>query len=65
MKVRVDSAKCEGHNRCYALAPHLFEVDEFGTSSVIGDGSVAPGDEALVQLVASNCPEFAIEIVDR
>ena len=64
MKVHIDAAKCEGHGRCFALAPTLFEIDDFGTSSVVGDGSVDPADEALVRLVAANCPEFAVEIVD-
>ena len=64
MKVRVDESKCEGHGRCYALAPNLFELDDLGNSSVVGDGSVNTADEALVRLVAANCPEFAVEIVD-
>ena len=64
MKVHIDAAKCEGHGRCFALAPTLFEIDDFGTSSVVGDGSVDPADEALVRLVVANCPEFAVEIVD-
>ena len=28
MRVHVDSEKCQGHNRCYALAPELFDVDD-------------------------------------
>jgi ferredoxin len=60
--VRVDSNKCEGHGRCFALAPELFELDEFGTSSVIGDGTVAPGLEPTVRLIVANCPEFAVTI---
>ena len=27
-KVTVDSVKCQGHNRCYALAPDVFEGDD-------------------------------------
>ena len=62
MRVRVDAEKCQGHGRCFALAPDLFDLDDFGMSSVIGDGTVAPDQEALVRLVAANCPEFAVEI---
>ena len=29
--VRVDSGRCQGHNRCQALAPELFELNETGT----------------------------------
>ena len=28
MRVHVDEARCEGHGRCYDLAPDLFEPDE-------------------------------------
>ena len=28
MKIHVDSDKCEGHSRCYALAPDLVAIDD-------------------------------------
>jgi ferredoxin len=65
VRFRVDATRCEGHGRCYALAPALVALDDFGAASVIGDGSVAPADEALVRLIAANCPEFAIDIIDE
>ena len=43
MKVWVDAEKCQGHNRCYALAPELFDVDDYGQAVVIGDGDGAAG----------------------
>jgi ferredoxin len=58
----VDAEKCQGHGRCFALAPDLFELDEFGMSSVVGDGSVPRDLERGVRVVAANCPEFAIEL---
>lgn len=61
MKIRVDSQACEGHNRCYALAPELVDVDELGNAFVLNDGDVPPGLEDKAQLVVDNCPEFAIE----
>ena len=30
MRIRVDPDKCQGHNRCKALAPELFVLDRFG-----------------------------------
>ena len=54
--------KCQGHGRCFALAPDLFDLDDFGISSVIGDGTVPPDRERVVRLVAANCPEFAVEV---
>ena len=38
MKVTVDANLCQGHARCYAIAPELFDVDDYGLSTVIGDG---------------------------
>ena len=56
----VDSEKCQGHNRCYALAPELFDVDDYGKAVVIGDGSVPPELEEKARLAVANCPEYAI-----
>lgn len=42
MRITVDSEKCQGHNRCYSLAPELFDVDDYGYATEIGDGQVAP-----------------------
>ena len=65
MKVHVNPDKCQGHNRCKALAPELFELDEFGNSREIGDGTVPEGLEEKAALARANCPEFAIEITEE
>ena len=62
MRVTVDSEKCQGHNRCFALVPELFDVDDYGTAVVIGDGSVPAELEEKARLAVANCPEFAIGI---
>ena len=64
MRVHVDAEKCQGHNRCYALAPELFDVDDFGTAVVIGGGDVTPELEEKARLAVANCPEYAITITD-
>jgi ferredoxin len=64
VKVHVIPEKCQGHNRCYALAPNLFDVDDFGNASERGDGSVPAGEEDNARLAAANCPEFAIELTE-
>ena len=64
MRVHVDQEKCQGHNRCVALAPSLFEIDDYGTASAIDAGLVPPGLEADAALAVDNCPEFAISITD-
>ena len=65
MKIRVDPDKCQGHGRCYALVPELFDVDDYGASSVRGDGTVPPELEEKAQLAIDNCPEYAIEVVEE
>ena len=62
MKVHVDEERCEGHGRCYALAPAVFEPDDLGDGKAIGDGTVAPEEHDRARLAAANCPEQAITI---
>ncbi|HEX3841461.1 MAG TPA: ferredoxin [Acidimicrobiales bacterium] len=57
----MDPDKCQGHARCYALAPELFVVDDYGQSTEIGDGRVPAGLEDKARLAIANCPEYAIE----
>lgn len=65
MRVSLDREKCQGHGRCYALAPDLFDSDDEGYGFVIpSDGTVPAGLEEAARLAADNCPEFAIEIED-
>ena len=65
MRIKVDSDLCEGHNRCFALAPDLFEVDDYGLSQALNDGVVPPGWEEQARLAVDNCPEFAISVVEE
>ena len=60
LRVRIESERCQGHNRCCAVAPELFEADDMGNARVRGDGSVAPALEAKARLAMANCPEHAI-----
>ena len=62
LRVRIDSERCQGHNRCCSLAPELFEADDMGNARVRGDGSVAPALEAKAKLAMANCPEHAIRM---
>ena len=62
MRVHVDPEKCQGHNRCYALAPELFDVDDYGEAHEIGDGEVPPELADKARLAVANCPEYAIAI---
>jgi ferredoxin len=63
MKVKVDPEKCQGHNRCHALAPRIFDLDELGYSVVIVD-EVPTELEDLALRAVRNCPERAISVVE-
>lgn len=65
LKIKVDPDKCQGHARCKALAPELFELDEFGNAHEVGDGSVPDALVEKAHLARSNCPEFAIDITEE
>jgi ferredoxin len=65
MKVRIDPERCQGHGRCYDLAPELFGEDDEGYGQVLAGGAVPPGRERGARLAVSNCPERAIEIAEE
>lgn len=62
LRVRVDRERCQGHTRCYAVAPELFELDDLGMSREVGDGLVPPELEEKARLAVANCPEEAVSI---
>jgi ferredoxin len=62
VKIRIDPDRCQGHARCFALAPELFAVDDYGQGSVIVD-EVPMALEDRADLAIANCPEYAIERV--
>jgi ferredoxin len=65
VRIRVDADKCQGHNRCKAIAPDLFVLDGFGNSQAAGDGVVPEHLVDKAYLAKSNCPEFAVEIIEE
>jgi ferredoxin len=65
MKVQINSDKCQGHGRCYDLAPGLFGDDEQGYGMVLGDGIVPPALEHDARLAELNCPERAIDVLEE
>lgn len=64
MRVLIDPERCQGHGRCYDLAPDLFGEDEDGYGVVRGDGRVPPGSEDDARLAEANCPEAAVELAE-
>lgn len=64
MKIHLETSKCQGHGRCYSLAPDLFDSDDMGTAIVLVTGELDTDQLKRANLAASNCPEYAIEIRD-
>ena len=64
MKIHVNPDKCQGHNRCYVLAPELFDVDDYGYATELNDGVVPDELRDKAELAVANCPEHAIEVVE-
>jgi ferredoxin len=64
MRVVLDLERCQGHNRCYALAPEIFDVDDLGMAVLLNDGVVPAGLEDKASLAIANCPEYAISLAE-
>ncbi len=60
MRISIDNERCQGHGRCYAIAPELVEPDDIGNARIVGDGSVPPALEDDARKAAANCPEDAV-----
>jgi ferredoxin len=64
IRVHVDLDRCQGHSRCYALAPEVFDVDDDGFASVLIEGDLPAHLEEKAALAVANCPERAISVED-
>lgn len=62
MRINLDREKCQGHGRCYALSPSLFETDDEGYAVLKLDGEIPAALEDDARIAADNCPEYAIGI---
>lgn len=70
MHLSVDREKCQGHGKCYLVAPDLFEPDEnddWGKPNVLVPEIPADDADTLAQAreALSVCPEFAIKLEDH
>jgi ferredoxin len=64
VKLQVTTA-CQGHGRCYTLAPQMLDSDDEGYVTIRGGDpiEVPDGMEGLAEEVAGTCPESAIILV--
>lgn len=62
LELQIDSELCQGHGRCYDLAPDLFREDAEGYGQVLADGVMPPDKADDARRAALNCPERAIRL---
>jgi len=61
MRLSIDATRCQGHGRCYELAPEVIRPDDEGHADLVATtGDVRPEDEKAVEAVVRNCPERAL-----
>jgi ferredoxin len=60
-KIITDATRCQGHARCNAICPGVFDLDEDGFVMLLAS-SVSDDLAAAVREAAANCPEGAISI---
>jgi len=61
MKVAIDVDLCQGHGRCYEIAPEVFTDDDRGRGELLMVD--VPADlQDKVRQAANTCPERAITI---
>jgi ferredoxin len=63
MRLVIDFARCEGHGRCYDLAPELISPDDEGHADLIAPLGELPASLEMDALAAvRNCPEHALNV---
>jgi ferredoxin len=64
MELRLDRDRCQGHGRCYVLAPDVFGSDDDGFGYVLAD-ALSADFESQARAALMNCPEDAITLIER
>jgi ferredoxin len=63
VRVKVDSARCQGHTLCAMIAPESFELDDVdGHARAIAEDVAYEHRDQMLEAVNS-CPEQAIEVL--
>jgi ferredoxin len=62
--ISVDASRCQGHARCIAFAPEVFDVDDEGYSFVAEQKRRYAELPEGVRLAIANCPERAIVLTE-
>jgi ferredoxin len=60
-KIATDTTRCQGHSRCNAICPDVFDLDKDGFVVLLAS-SVGDDLADLVREAEANCPETAISV---
>jgi len=63
MKVVVDADRCQGHARCLAEGPDVYELNDDGYNTQDVE-DVAPALQDQARRGALACPELALTVVE-
>lgn len=63
--VSVDPARCQGHARCLAFAPEVFNFDDEGYAFVPEEQNDLAELTDSVRKAVANCPERAITVTEH
>jgi len=63
VRIQFDPERCQGHGRCYSLAPDLFDSDDVGHCVLLVDEAPS-GREDDARSGVENCPEQALFLID-
>ncbi|MFZ0713777.1 ferredoxin [Mycobacterium sp.] len=61
-RFHIELDRCQGHGRCYSLAPDFFDVDDEGRG-VVKATDVSTSQLGSAEVVVQECPERAISMV--
>ncbi len=61
----MDTEACQGHGRCYVLAPDLFDADDDGYSQPTAERVVPTELADQAHRARANCPEDAVILTEE
>lgn len=63
-RVTIDESLCQGHARCWTLAPTVFGLREDDGHAFVLDVELSPDDLLAAKKAQEGCPERAIVVID-
>jgi ferredoxin len=63
VRIVIRTERCEGHGRCYDIAPEVLGPDEDGHAQLlVADGQVPVVSDERAKSAVRNCPERALSL---